>query len=218
MHACAKIEIGLDVSWIDSEKFEKNYESIEILKNFDGLLVPGGFGARGSEGIMRAINYARTRDKPYLGICFGFQLALLEFGRNECGLSDISSQEFMPEVENSFIKFMPEQNNFRNYGASMRLGKHDISIISKTIANRIYYTNDIQRRHRHRYEFNQDFRKVVEDNGLVLSGHSDNGKRIEIIELPSNRFFMGVQYHSEFTSRPGSPEEAFYAFIESSIS
>lgn len=218
LHACAKIEIGLDVSWIDSEKFEKNYDSIEILKNFDGLLVPGGFGARGSEGIMRAINYARTRDKPYLGICFGFQLALLEFGRNECGLSDISSQEFMPEVENSFIKFMPEQNNFRNYGASMRLGKHDISIISKTIANRIYYTNEIQRRHRHRYEFNQDFRKVVEDNGLVLSGHSDNGKRIEIIELPSNRFFMGVQYHSEFTSRPGSPEEAFYAFIESSIS
>ena len=92
LHACAKIEIGLDVSWIDSEKFEKNYESIENLKNFDGLLVPGGFGARGSEGIMRAINYARTRDKPYLGICFGFQLALLEFGRNECGLSDISEQ------------------------------------------------------------------------------------------------------------------------------
>jgi CTP synthase len=217
LHSCAKFNIGLNVNWIDSEKFEKSLGDIEILKNFDGILVPGGFGARGSEGIIKAINYARIHNKPYLGICFGFQLALIEFGRNECGLTESTSQEFIPEVENPFIKFMPEQNNFRNYGASMRLGKHDIRIIPNTIASRIYHTNIIQRRHRHRYEFNQDFRKIVEANGLILSGHSDDGKRIEIIELPSNKFFMGVQYHSEFTSRPGNPEEVFYAFIRSTI-
>jgi CTP synthase len=217
LHSSAKLGKKLSVEWIDSEKFENSSKvDMKILNKFDGILVPGGFGARGSEGIINSINYARMKNIPFLGICFGFQLSLIEFARNQCGINNASSQEFNPKNNTSVVKFMPEQEHTqKNLGGSMRLGKHDITILPKTLANKIYQSNEIQRRHRHRYEFNQDYRQIIEENGMILSGHSDKGRRIEILEIPSNKFFFAVQYHSEFNSIPGRPEEAFGAFITS---
>jgi len=218
LHSSAKLGKKLGVDWIDSERFENgNQNEIKLLNKYDGILVPGGFGTRGSEGIINSIKYARKKNIPFLGICFGFQLSLIEFARNQCGMMDASSQEFNPTDNNSLVKFMPEQEHTINLGGSMRLGKHDITIVPSTLAGRIYHNNKIQRRHRHRYEFNQDYRKTIEESGMVLSGHSDKGRRIEILEIPSNKFFFAVQYHSEFSSIPGKPEEAFEAFISSCI-
>jgi CTP synthase len=218
LHSSAKLGKKLNVEWIDSEKFENgNKDDIKILGQFDGILVPGGFGARGSEGIINSINYARMKNIPFLGICFGFQLSLIEFARNQCGISNASSQEFSPNDNSSVVKFMPEQEHSQNLGGSMRLGKHDITIVPKTLANKIYQNKKIQRRHRHRYEFNQQYRQTIEEKGMKLSGHSDRGRRIEILEIPSNKFFLAVQYHSEFSSIPGRPEEAFKAFISSCV-
>jgi len=218
LHSSAKLGKKLNVEWIESEKFENgNKNDIKILSQFDGILVPGGFGARGSEGIINSINYARMKNIPFLGICFGFQLSLIEFARNQCGINDASSQEFNPSDNSSLVKFMPEQEHAQNLGGSMRLGKHDITIVPKTLANKIYQNKKIQRRHRHRYEFNQQYRQIIEEKGMVLSGHSDMGRRIEIVEIPSNKFFFAVQYHLEFSSIPGRPEEAFKAFMASCV-
>jgi len=218
LHSSAKLGKKLKVDWIDSERFENGDQNeVNLLNKYDGILVPGGFGTRGSEGIINSIKYARKKNIPFLGICFGFQLSLIEFARNQCGMMDASSQEFNPNDNNSLVKFMPEQEHTINLGGSMRLGKHDITIVPSTLAGRIYHNNKIQRRHRHRYEFNQDYRKTIEESGMVLSGHSDKGRRIEILEIPSNKFFFAVQYHSEFSSIPGKPEEAFEAFISSCI-
>ena len=217
LHSSAKLGKKLGVEWIDSERFENgNKDEVKFLNKFDGILVPGGFGARGSEGIINSINYARQKDIPFLGICFGFQLSLIEFARNKCRIADASSQEFN-HSNNSLVKFMPEQEHTVDLGGTMRLGNHDITIVPKTLASSIYRNNKIGRRHRHRYEFNQDYRQVIEENGMVLSGHSDKGRRIEILEFPSNKFFFAVQYHSEFSSIPGKPEEAFEAFITSCV-
>ena len=217
-HSSAKIGRKLNVQWIDSEKFENdNRNEVKVLSKFDGILVPGGFGSRGSEGIINSIKYSREKNIPFLGICFGFQLSLIEFARNQCAIVDASSQEFNPDNNNSLVKFMPEQEHTLNLGGSMRLGKHDITILPKTIANKIYHNKKIHRRHRHRYEFNQDYRPIIEEKGMVLSGHSDKGRRIEILEIPANKFFFAVQYHSEFSSIPGRPEEAFEAFITSCV-
>ena len=217
LHSSAKLGKKLGVEWIDSERFENgNKDEVKFLNKFDGILVPGGFGARGSEGIINSINYARQKDIPFLGICFGFQLSLIEFARNKCGIVGASSQEFN-HSNNSLVKFMPEQENTVDLGGTMRLGNHDITIVPKTLASSIYRNKKIGRRHRHRYEFNQDYRQVIEENGMVLSGHSDKGRRIEILEFPSNKFFFAVQYHSEFSSIPGKPEEAFEAFITSCV-
>ena len=217
LHSSAKLGKKLGVEWIDSERFENgNKDEVKFLNKFDGILVPGGFGARGSEGIINSINYARQKDIPFLGICFGFQLSLIEFARNKCRIADASSQEFN-HSNNSLVKFMPEQEHTVDLGGTMRLGNHDITIVPKTLASSIYRNKKIGRRHRHRYEFNQDYRQVIEENGMVLSGHSDKGRRIEILEFPSNKFFFAVQYHSEFSSIPGKPEEAFEAFITSCV-
>jgi CTP synthase len=217
LHSSAKLGKKLGVEWIDSERFENgNKDEVKFLNKFDGILVPGGFGARGSEGIINSINYARQKDIPFLGICFGFQLSLIEFARNKCGIVGASSQEFN-HSNNSLVKFMPEQEQTVDLGGTMRLGNHDITIVPKTLASSIYRNKKIGRRHRHRYEFNQDYRQVIEENGMVLSGHSDKGRRIEILEFPSNKFNFAVQYHSEFSSIPGKPEEAFEAFITSCV-
>jgi CTP synthase len=216
LHSSAKLGRKLNVEWIDSEKFENgSKDEVKVLNKFDGILVPGGFGTRGSEGIINSINFVREKNIPFLGICYGFQLSLIEFARNQCAITDASSQEFNPDDDNSLVKFMPEQEHALNLGGSMRLGKHDITIVPRTLADKIYQNNKIQRRHRHRYEFNQDYRQIMEEKGMVLSGHSDMGRRIEILEIPSNKFFFAVQYHSEFNSIPGRPEEAFKAFITS---
>ncbi|MFL6400301.1 MAG: glutamine hydrolyzing CTP synthase [Nitrososphaeraceae archaeon] len=222
LHASAQIGKRLDIKWIDSEEFEDNGKgkrktadnNLVYLTKFDGILVPGGFGKRGSAGIINVVNFAREENIPYLGICFGFQLAISEFARNVCSLKEASSTEIDPHTKNPVVIFMPEQRSVQNMGGTMRLGKHEITIVQNTGASKIYgkpYL--IYRRHRHRYEFNQKYRNIIEKHGVVLSGYSDNGKRIEMMEIPNHRFYFAVQYHPEFNSRPGKPEQVFKAFM-----
>jgi CTP synthase len=214
LHAGASIGKKVEVYWIDSEKFENvSQHDLSMLKNFEGVLAPGGFGMRGSEGIISAANFARANNIPYLGICFGFQLAIVAFARHVCNLTDANSTELEPNTNNPVIDFMPEQVDIHNMGGTMRLGSHEISVTPGTIAADLYRSTTIKRRHRHRFEFNQKYRDVVTKNGLVLSAHSDGGKRIEILEIPNHRFFFAVQFHAEFNSRPGRPEQAFNAFV-----
>ena len=213
-HAGAGIGKKVEVQWIDSEKFENGGRaSLSMLKDYDGILAPGGFGKRGSEGIIGAANFARANNIPYLGICFGFQLAIVAFARHVCKLNDANSTELDGNAKNPVVDFMPEQRNVHDMGGTMRLGAHDIAITPRTVAAKVYGSTAVRRRHRHRYEFNQKYRDVVSKNGLVLSAHSDSGRRMEILEIPNCRFYFAVQYHAEFNSRPGEPEQAFDAFV-----
>jgi CTP synthase len=220
-HASAHIGRKLEIEWIDSEEFEEDRgrgvakNNLTFLKKFDGILIPGGFGKRGSEGIINVANFTRVENIPYLGICFGFQLAIIAFARNVCNIEAASSTELDPNTKEPVVVFMPEQKSVHDMGGTMRLGKHEITIIPNTNAAKIYNgTNLIHRRHRHRYEFNQNYRQMIEKYGMVLSGHSDNGRRIEMLEIPNHKFYFAVQYHSEFNSRPGKPEQAFDAFVK----
>lgn len=214
-HAGAGIGKKVEVQWIDSEKFENGGQSgLSMLRDFDGILAPGGFGKRGSEGIIAAANFARANNIPYLGICFGFQLAIVAFARHVCKLNDANSTELDAHTKNPVVDFMPEQRNIHDMGGTMRLGAHVIAINPRTVAAKVYGSTAIKRRHRHRYEFNQKFLDIVTKNGLVLSAHSDRGRRMEILEIPDHRFYFAVQYHAEFNSRPGKPEQAFDAFVK----
>jgi CTP synthase len=214
LHSGASIGKKVDVYWIDSEKFENDgQQNLPMLKNFDGVLAPGGFGKRGSQGIISAANFARESNIPYLGICFGFQLAIVAFARHVCKLADANSTELDSNTKNPVVDFMPEQLDVHNMGGTMRLGSHEIAITPKTVAADIYRSTSIMRRHRHRFEFNQKYLDIVTKNGLVLPAHSDKGKRMETLEIPNHRFFFAVQYHAEFNSRPGRPEQAFEAFV-----
>ena len=214
-HAGASIGKKVNIYWIDSEKFENGApQNLLILKNFEGILVPGGFGRRGSEGIISAANFARANNIPYLGICFGFQLAIVAFARHVCKLTDANSTELDPDTKNPIVDFMPEQLDIYNMGGTMRLGSHEIAIKPKTIAAKIYRLTSMKRRHRHRFEFNQKYLDIVTKNGLVMSAHSDSGRRMEMLEILNHKFYFAVQYHAEFSSRPGNPEQAFEAFVK----
>ncbi|MDP8906310.1 MAG: gamma-glutamyl-gamma-aminobutyrate hydrolase family protein, partial [Thermoproteota archaeon] len=175
------------------------------------------FGGRGSEGIINASNYARANNIPYLGICFGFQLAIIAFARYVCKLSDANTTEINEKTENPVIVYMPEQKHIKNLGGTMRLGLHEIELSFDSNAFEIYKSSSIERRHRHRYEFNQNFRELLEKQGMRFTGSSDNKKRIEILEIPNHIFYFGIQYHGEFHSRPGNPEPSFEHFIRASI-
>ena len=215
LHAGANIGRKVEVEWIESESLEEEGgKKLDCLKKFDGILIPGGFGKRGSEGIINAANFARLENIPYLGICFGFQLAIVAFARNVCGLENADSTELFLQTKDPVVQYMPEQKTLQDMGGTMRLGRHNIEIISSTNAAKIYGKSMIQRRHRHRFEFNQAYRCIVEKHGMVLSGFSDKGRRTEILELPDCKFYFGVQYHCEFDSRPGKPEQAFETFIK----
>jgi len=211
-HAAASIGKSVSIDWIDSE----NLNNIEMLTDFDGILVPGGFGTRGSEGIINTANFAREKNIPYLGICFGFQLAAVAFGRHVCGFDDANSAEIDNNTKNPIIDLLPEQKSVSDMGGSLRLGAHEIKITKDTLAFELYKSESISKRHRHRYEFNTNYLEKFSDKGMIFSGESDGGKRKEVLEIPSHKFFLGVQYHPEFNSRPGYPEESFKAFITAS--
>jgi len=208
-HAGAKIGKTISIDWIDSEKLD----DINQLSKFNGILVPGGFGTRGSEGIIKTANFAREKNIPFLGICFGFQLAAVSFGRHMCDLENANSVEIDSKTKYPIIDLLPEQKNVSDMGGSLRLGANQINIKEKSLASKIYNSNLISRRHRHRFEFNKEYLETFEKNGMIFSGESDSGKRMEILEIPSHNFFLGVQYHPEFNSRPGFPEQAFEAFV-----
>jgi CTP synthase len=198
---------------VDSEEIEKFDEfSIDV----DGILVPGGFGKRGSEGKIRAIQYARENDIPFLGICFGFQLAVVEFARHCLGWEDAHSSE-LADTTHPVIDLLPEQREIDKLGGTMRLGDIEVTVLPETIAYKLYGKEKITERHRHRYEVNPEYIPDFKEKGMVFSGYSDSGRRMEILELPDRRFFFATQFHPEFKSRPYFPSPPFAGLVKAAL-
>jgi len=217
VHAASFHKTKLEIKWIDSEK-EYDEEKIKNkLKDVDGVLIPGGFGVRGINGKISFVKYARENNIPFFGICLGMQVAVIEFSKNVCKLTDAYSSEFDETCKHPVIDLMLEQRYIERLGGSMRLGTYECLIKADTLAKKIYSNEKIQERHRHRYEFNNKYREIVEKNGLLISGTSPDGLLVEIVELPSHRFFIGVQFHPEFKSRPGTPQPIFLNFVKAAI-
>ncbi len=216
-HGGAACKARVCIDYIEAESFEKDPEKIELLKDFDGIFIPYGFGPRGTEGKIMAVKFARENDVPFLGICYGFQLAVIEFARYVCGLDEANSVEINPNSPHPVIDLMPEQRGVEIKGATMRLGAHKILIKPDTAAFSLYKSEEIQERHRHRFEVNLDYLGTLEKNGLVFSGKSSDSRRMEILELPTKVFFFASQFHGEFKSRPGKPDAEYYGFIKASL-
>jgi CTP synthase len=206
-------QLGVDVEWIDSEDLEGKRVD-RILKDCDGVLVASGFGHRGIEGKISAIRYAREKAVPFFGICLGMQCAVIEFARNVVGLQKASSAEFDPKTPHPVIDLLPEQRHLVDKGATMRLGAYLCHIQKKTRVYGIYRERAISERHRHRYEFNNLYRDQMEKGGMVFGGLSPDGKLVEMVELPNHPWFVAVQFHPEFKSRPDAPHPLFQSFIK----
>lgn len=216
LHAGVENDVAVDAKLLDSEQLEnKNKDELEnALFQYDGILVPGGFGSRGVEGKIKAIQFAREKNKPYFGICFGMQLAVIEYARNSLGLKDANSTEIDEKTPHPAIYIMPEQQGIQDLGGTLRLGAKKTIISSDSKARGLYREEEILKRHRHRYEVNPKYTKDLEKAGCKFSGKSEDGKRMEILEIESHPFFVGTQYHPEFDSRLGKPEPLFYGFIK----
>ena len=206
----------VEIRWIDSETVTEETAE-ERLSGCSGLIVPGGFGSRGVEGMIVTARYAREHDLPYLGICLGMQVAVIEFARHVCALADANSGEFTPDSPHKVIDFLPDQNEQVSKGGTLRLGSYPCRIADHTRMRRCYGTEMIQERHRHRYEFNNDYRSLLEENGLCLCGQSPDGYIVEAVELSDRRFYIGVQFHPEFKSRPTRPHPLFVGLIQASL-
>lgn len=206
----------VDIRWISSEDVTME-NAAEMLSDCNGILVPGGFGDRGVEGKIAAISYARQNKIPFFGICLGMQMAVVEFARNVLGYTDANSSEFDENGAHSVIDIMPEQKEITDKGGTMRLGLYPCKLVDGSRAKGIYKENLIYERHRHRYEFNNEFRKAMQDAGLILSGLSPDERLVEIVELPDHPWFIGVQFHPEFKSRPNRPHPLFADFIRASL-
>jgi CTP synthase len=203
--------------WIDSEDFEKGKNIQEALKGMSGIVVPGGFGGRGIEGVLKAIKYARENKIPYLGLCYGMQLATVEFARSVANLPKAHTTEIDSKTPSPVIHIMPEQEKLlvgREYGGTMRLGSFPCKLKEGTLARHSYKESVINERHRHRFEFNNEYREKLEKAGLVISGTSPNNRLVEMIELPNHPFFVGTQFHPEFKSRPLQPHPLYKEFIK----
>ena len=215
-HAGYYHNTNIDIQWIDSE--ELTSANIETkLCGLNGIIVPGGFGNRGIEGMILAAKYARENSLPYFGICLGMQIAVIEFARNVAFIADANSGEFDEQCKNKVIDFMPGQSDDIDKGGTLRLGAYPCSIVPGTTMERCYTKLDISERHRHRYEFNNEYRDVLQKSGLVLSGLSPDGRLIETVELSDRPFFVGVQYHPEFKSRPNRPHPLFKGFVGAAL-
>ena len=216
-HAGYENGAKVNIKWIDSE-IVTEYTVNDLLHDCDGILIPGGFGDRGVDGKIAATQYARENNIPYLGICLGMQTAVIEFAKHVLGLKDASSSEFNPQGEYNVIDLMPDQQGNLPKGGTMRLGKYPCKIKKGTMLEKAYGQEEIEERHRHRYEFNNKFRELFEENGMVFSGTSPNGMLVEAVEIPKNKFFVGVQYHPEFKSRPNHAHPIFREFIKACLS
>jgi len=218
-HAAFSQNRKANISWISAAEFEKNPESLKELNKYDGIIIPGGFGNRGVEGKIKAIEYCRKNKIPFLGLCLGMQLSVIEFARNVCGLKKATSAEF---EKNNFnvIDVMPEQKvliNERKYGGTMRLGAYSCQLKPDTISFKAYKTENISERHRHRYELNNNFKEMLEKKGMIMAGINPEKNLIEIIELPNHPFFVATQFHPEFKSRPLNPHPLFREFIKACL-
>lgn len=233
-HAAAYEKAKAVIEWVDAEEFEKNPKALDNLKNYNGIIVPGGFGSRGVEGKILSIKYAREHKIPFLGLCYGMQLATIEFARHVAAIAEANTTEINSKTKDPVIHIMPEQEKLlegSNYGGTMRLGAYECKLIPDTISYRAYANNregaplgpttnnSVSERHRHRYEFNNNYREQLEKAGLVIAGTSPNGKLVEIIELSKNKhpFFVATQFHPEFKSRPLTPHPLFVEFLKSTL-
>ena len=215
-HAAAANDAVCDIKWVDSEELTSGNVD-EILGDCAGILVPGGFGDRGIEGMILAARYAREKDIPYLGICLGMQIAVIEFARNVVGWADANSAEFTNASQHPVIDLMPEQQGITAKGGTMRLGQYPCALNKESKAFKLYGEETIYERHRHRYEVNNDFREELCTKGLKLAGLSPDGKLVEMIENPANRWFVAAQFHPEFKSRPNKPQPLFYGFVRAAL-
>jgi len=213
-HAGYEIDRKVNVVWFESEDFEKDASKLEELRKVDGILIPGGFGTRGTEGKILAIKFARENNIPFLGICLGFQLSVVEFARNVCNLKQANSTEIDPSTPHPVIYLLPEQKGVKQLGATMRLGELEIEVEEGTLASNIYSSTAIKERHRHRFEVNPDYIEALEKAGLKFTAKSDGGRRMEMLELHDKKFFIATQFHPEFKSRPQNPAHVFSAFIK----
>ncbi|MBD3208319.1 MAG: CTP synthase [Candidatus Nealsonbacteria bacterium] len=220
-HAAWSLGREPEIRWLSAEDYEKSSKSLEELKDYDGVIVPGGFGHRGIEGKIKAIEFLRKNKIPFLGLCLGMQLAVVEFARNVCGMKDANSAEFDKNTKHPVIDVMPDQKVLleeKMYGGTMRLGAYKCKLEPDTLSFEAYgKKKEVLERHRHRYEFNNDFRQQLTEKGLVIAGVNPERELVEIVELKDHPFFVGSQFHPEFTSTPLSPNPLFRAFIKSSI-
>ncbi len=215
-HAGFEYGAKVNILWTDSEKITEQNVA-EILKDADGIIVPGGFGSRGVEGKIATCKYARENNVPFLGICLGMQTAVIEFARNVCGLVGANSGEFDSDSKYKVIDFLPEQSDEVNKGGTLRLGAYPCKVKEGTLLYECYGKTEISERHRHRYEFNNEYRKILTDNGLVVGGTSPDEYIVETIENPKCKYFIGVQFHPEFKSRPNKPHPLFLGLIKNSL-
>ena len=215
-HAGYELGANVNIRWIDSETITEENVA-EVLGDCSGILVPGGFGERGIEGMITTANYCRKRHVPYFGICLGMQIAVIAFARARAGLADANSGEFDPESTHKVIDFLPDQNDAVAKGGTLRLGAYPCAIKPGTRMHEAYGCELISERHRHRYEFNNDFREVLTLSGMVISGTSPDGYIVETVELPDNKFYVGVQFHPEFKSRPNKPHPLFVSFVRAAL-
>ncbi|MFO8015690.1 MAG: CTP synthase [Candidatus Woesearchaeota archaeon] len=215
-HACWNNGFRAGIEWIDSKEFEKDKDKLESLRDYDALIVPGGFGGTGVEGKIEAIRYARENNIPFLGLCYGMQLAVVEFARNVCGMDGANSAEIDEKAAHCVIDIMPEQKkniSERNYGATMRLGAYPARLKEGSVVHQLYGAEEVSERHRHRYEVNPEYAEKLESSGLVFSGRSPDRRLMEFLELPGHTYFVATQAHPEFKSRPMNPAPLFDGLI-----
>ncbi len=216
-HAAAEVGVKAKIEWLNSEKYEKEPGAIEELRSFDGLLIPGGFGSRGIEGKIEVIKFAREQKIPYLGLCYGMQCAVIEYARNVLGWSDANTEEINAQSSKPVIHIMKDQEEVLQngrYGGTMRLGSFPCVLKEGTFSHQSYASSEITERHRHRYEFNNAHRAELESAGLVIAGTSPDDRLVEIVEVKNHPFFVGVQFHPEFQSRPLAPHPLFVNFLK----
>lgn len=205
---------AVDINWIDSESLEADGVDLdEVFRDVDGILVPGGFGSRGIEGKILACNYARTHKIPYLGICLGMQIAIIEFARNVLGLDGANSAEINPDTRYPVIDILPEKKNLTDLGGTLRLGKYPCVLNPESKSYELYGADEIWERHRHRYEINNDYREALLSHGMIFAGTSPNNHIVEMIEIPDHPWFVAGQFHPEFKSRPNKPHPLFRGFV-----
>ncbi|MCI8950078.1 MAG: CTP synthase [Lachnospiraceae bacterium] len=215
-HGGVANQVSVSIKWIDSEQVTKENVA-KHLQGSSGVLVPGGFGSRGIEGMIHVIQYAREHHIPFLGICLGMQLSIVEFARHVLHYDDAHSIELNPSTAHPVINLMPEQEGIENIGGTLRLGSYPCNLNPKSKAYSLYQKEQIEERHRHRYEVNNDYRNVLEEHGMMLSGISPDGRIVEMIELPSHPWFVATQAHPEFKSRPNKPHPLFRGFVEAAL-
>lgn len=215
-HAGAELSARVNLIWVEAEEIE-TAGADSLLRRAQGVLVPGGFGERGSEGKIQAIQYARQGGIPFLGVCFGFQLAVIEFCRHNLNLKDANSSELNPRTPDPVVDLLPEQKSVRDMGGTMRLGAHKVILKEGSMAHSLYKATEISERHRHRFEVNPDYIQDIERKGLLFTGKSEDGRRMEVAELPGHPFFIGCQFHPELKSRPNRPSRLHFGLVRAAL-